>query len=116
MRMKYAVLLFTVVAPLHSCSSSQPSLKDALIGKWQQTEGKHEILEFFKDGILTTYYEEGGARRQELVGTYSVVDTDQVKIQLGKSEPYLSEVRVSGDELSQWLPPNDEALKFRRVK
>ena len=116
MRTKYAVLLFTVVAPLPSCSSSQPSLKDALIGKWQQTEGKHEVLEFFKDGTVTTYYEEGGARQQELVGTYSIVDTDRVKIQLGKSEPYLSKVRVSGDEMTQWLPPKDEAIKFRRVK
>jgi hypothetical protein len=100
---------------LPSCSAS-PSLKDALVGKWQQVDGKREVLEFFKDGTLTTYYEERGVRTEELLGTYSVVDVDRVKFQLGKDEPYLCRMAVSGDELTQWLPPKDEAIRFRRVK
>jgi hypothetical protein len=95
---------------LTSCSSPAPALKDALVGKWQQVDGKREVLEFFKDGTVATYYQEGDTRREELVGTYTVVDADRVKIQFGGRDPYLSGVTISGDELTQKLPPKDEVI------
>jgi hypothetical protein len=116
MRAKGIVLLALTTAALPSCSPSPPALKDALVGKWQQVDGKREILEFFGDGTVATYYQEDESRKNELVGTYSVVDGDRVKIQFSGRDPYLSRVTISGDELTQKLPPKDETLKFRRVK
>jgi hypothetical protein len=116
MRARVLVLVALTGAVLPSCSSSPPALKDALVGKWQQVDGKREVLEFFKDGTVATYYQEGNTRKEELVGTYTVVDADRVKIQFNGRDPYLSRVTISGDELTQRLPPKDEVIKFRRVK
>jgi hypothetical protein len=103
-------------AALASCSPSPPALKDALVGKWQQVDGKWEVLEFFRDGTVATYYQEGDTHKEELVGTYAVADADRVKIQFNGRDPYLSGVSISGDELTQKLPPKDEEIRFRRVK
>jgi hypothetical protein len=111
-----APTLLTITALLLSSCSQSPALKDTLVGKWQQVGGRGEVLEFLKDGTVTTYYQEGDTRKDELVGTFSVVDSDRVKIQFSGRGPYLSRVTVVGDELTQRLPPKDEAIKFRRAR
>jgi hypothetical protein len=116
MQARVLVLAALTGASLASCSPSTPPLKDALVGKWQQVDGRREVLELFKDGTVTTYCREGDARKEELVGTYSVVDGERVKIQFSGRDPYLSRVTISSDELTQRLPPKDEEIKFRRVK
>ena len=91
------LLLFGVVAAA-SWSSPAPALKDRVIGKWEHQDTK-EVMEFFKDGTTTAYYPKPN-EAQELVGTYSFVADDRVKIEYKGRNPYIVKVAISGDEMT----------------
>jgi len=100
MRTFRGVLLLGVAVAAASCSSPSASTgaKERVIGKWEHQDTK-EVMEFFKDGTTTAYYPKP-QEAQELVGSYSFVADDRVKVEYKGRNPYIAKVAISGDEMT----------------
>ncbi len=91
-------LLLAVAVGATSCSRAEVALKDRVVGKWQHQDTK-EVMEFFKDGTTTAYYPKP-KEAQELVGTYTFVADDRVKVEYKGRDPYIATVAIAGDEMT----------------
>ena len=109
-------LLLVVTAFLVPSCSPGPPAAEAVVGKWREAAGGgREILEFSADGKVTTYYEDRDRREQEMVGTYSVLDGNELKMEFQGKEK-VGQVSVGRDEMTLRLPPGNQATGYRRVR
>jgi hypothetical protein len=103
MRSIYLLLLGTICLALASCSSSDP--RKAIAGKWENTRGNKETLEFAEDGTMTVSVRQAAQsafKHGVIRGKYKFVSDKQIEITLdGKSA-----VREAQGELPipGWLP------------
>jgi len=71
-------------------------LESQIVGRWQ---GSADTIEFFSDGTVTI-----ADPLMPLTGTYSFVDDNRVRIELGGlgalAGPFIVTVAISGDTLS----------------
>jgi hypothetical protein len=98
MRMVARLVLFAVAVGAASCTRPQVAPKDQMVGKWQHQD-TGEVMEFFKDGTATAYYPKP-KEAQELVGTYTFVADDRVKVEYKGRDPYIATVAIVGDEMT----------------
>jgi hypothetical protein len=90
---KSLLVFITASALFISCST-----KSSIVGKWEETDGEVQTLEFFKDGTVSAI-----ERRMTLAGKYSFVDDDRIKVELGGigslAGPMILRVSLSNGEL-----------------
>ena len=104
MRRVGLTLVAVLLGTLASCSS-KPA--DAIVGKWKQVDGE-EVLEFFKDGTLTTTYDNS-------VETYRFVDENRMRVEGAGKPTMVLTVSITGDELKITFP-NGKTTTHRRIK
>ncbi len=68
------------------------------MGKWEHRESK-EVMEYFKDGTTTAYYPKP-EHAEELVGTYSFVADDRVKVEYKGRDPFIAKVVFSPEGMT----------------
>jgi hypothetical protein len=104
MRRVGLTLVAVLLGAVASCSS-KPT--DAIVGKWQQVDGK-EVLEFLKDGTLTTTYDNS-------VETCRFLDEDRMRVEGAGKPAMVLTVRITGEELKITYP-NGNTTTHRRIK
>jgi uncharacterized protein (DUF2147 family) len=104
MRRVGLTLVAVLLAALASCSS-KPA--DAIVGKWKQVDGD-EVLEFLKDGTLTTTYDSS-------VETYRFVDENRMRVEGAGKPTMVLTVSITRDELKITYP-NGKTTTHRRIK
>lgn len=98
-----------------SCSPP-PVQQGAVVGKWREAvAGGREIIEFSSNGKVSVYYQDGSRRAEEMIGTYKVLEGNQLQMEFEGKEQ-VQQVKLHGDVLFLRLPPRNDAVRYRRAR
>ena len=97
-------LVAVLLGAVASCGSTPAH---AIVGKWKQVDGQ-EVLEFFKDGTLTTTYDNS-------VETYRFLDENRMRVEGAGKPAMVLTVSITGDELKITYPKGNTTT-HQRIK
>lgn len=110
--MKVIQSLFIVLMVFFLFPSSS-NAKNAILGKWEETDGT-ETIEFFRDGTVNIV-----DKGRLIAGGYRFIDDDRLRLDLGGlgalAGSMILKVSVSGNELIL-TNPQGEVSRYRRME